>query len=395
MSEISARLLEKYRLLTAMDVRLRRPGAYVNWIRSNYELKRGTATIKAGPTKLTIDPTNVCQLRCPLCPTGQRVQDRDKGHASYDMIRHLIEHVGDSLFFIDFFNWGEPLLNPRTEEIICLASEKKIVSSMSTNLSLPLSDERIERLVTSGLNELIVAADGISTDTYGTYRRQGKIDLVFDNMRRIIALKKALKQTTPVITWQFLVFSFNEHERDRARELADEMGVDRLEFRAPFLQTDRFPVPEQDRQNIAGWQSTDALYQIQDAGAASTKVHKRCGWHYMSSAVNWDGTVTPCCTTFAKRDDFGTLGHQGEKASYMEVVNNSTFRSVRERFAGRRGPVHSICEKCPTPMIMDYNEFLNRQVLLVTFVALINRVRRVFSSGRNKTSSLQTVASGA
>jgi len=371
-----------------MDVRLRRPAAYLNWIRSNYELKRGVATIRAKPTKLTIDPTNVCQLRCPLCPTGQRVQDRDKGHAEFEMFKHLIDEVGDSLFFIDFFNWGEPLLNPRTEDLIRLASAKKIVSSMSTNLSLPLSDERLERLVTSGLNELIVAADGISTETYGTYRRQGKLDLVFDNMRRIIALKRRLKRTTPVVTWQFLVFAFNEHEMDRARELSVELGVDRLEFRTPFLQTDRFPVPEQDQRSIAGWRSSNPLYQIQTTGSVATKTHSRCGWHYMSSAVNWDGTVTPCCTTFEKRDDFGTVGHRGEKASYMEVVNNSTFKAVRERFAGRRGPVQAICENCPTPMIMDYNEFLNRQVILVTFVALINSIKRILMIGQVDRSTL-------
>lgn len=378
MNEFSSRLIGKYRLLSAMDVRLRRPSAYFNWIRSNYELERGVTTIRAKPTKLTIDPTNVCQLRCPLCPTGQRVQDRDKGHAEYEMIKRVIDEVGESVFFIDFFNWGEPLLNPRTEDLIRLASSKKIISSMSTNLSLPLSDERLERLVTSGLNELIVAADGISPETYGTYRRQGKLELVFENVRRIVALKQRLRRTTPVITWQFLVFSFNEHEMDRVRELSVELGVDRLEFRTPFLQTDRFAVPEEDKKSIAGWRSTNPLFQIQTIGSVAKKSHSRCGWHYMSSAVNWDGTVTPCCTTFAKRDDFGTLGLQGEKASYMEVVNNPTFKAVRGRFAGRRGPVESICEKCPTPMIMDYNHFLNRQVILVTFVAAINSLKRLF-----------------
>jgi MoaA/NifB/PqqE/SkfB family radical SAM enzyme len=386
---MASRLEQKYRILTAMDVRLRRPSAYVNWIRSNYELKRGVATIRAKPTKLTVDPTNVCQLRCPLCPTGQRAQDRDKGHAEFELLKRVLDEVGDSVFFIDFFNWGEPLLNPRTEDLIRLASAKKIVSSMSTNLSLPLTDERLERLITSGLNELIVAADGISPETYGTYRRQGKIELVFDNMRRIIALKRRLKRTTPVITWQFLVFSFNEHEMDRARELAVELGVDRLEFRTPFLQTDRFPVPEQDRQSISGWRASNPLFQIKTAGPEpGAKPRSRCGWHYMSSALNWDGTITPCCTTFQKGDDFGTVGHQGEKASYMEVVNNSTFQAVRNRFAGRRGPVQAICENCPTPMIMDYNEFLNRQVILVTLVALINLVKRFFLIRRAGRSTL-------
>lgn len=383
MKEIASRLGQKYRILSGMDVRLRLPSAYVNWIRSNYKLKRGVATIRANPTKLTVDPTNICQLRCRLCPTGQRAQDRDKGHAEFDMLKRVLDGVGDSVFFIDSFNWGEPLLNPPTEDLIRLASAKKIVSIMSTNLSLPLTDERLERLVTSGLNELIVAADGISSETYSTYRRQGKVEQVFDNMRRIITLKRRLRRTTPVITWQFLVFSFNEHEMGRAQELAVEPGVDRLEFRTPFLQTDRFPVPEEDPQSISGWRASNPLFQIKTAGPEpGTKLRSRCGRHYMSSALNWDGTITPGCTTFEKRDDFGTDGNRGEKASYMEVINSSMFQAARNRFAGRRGPVQAVCENCPTPMIMDYNEFLNRQVILVTCVALINLVKRFFLIGQ-------------
>src|SRR5579863_1511586 len=189
-----------------MSPRIKGLRAYSNWALSNYEVLVRASRIKARPVKLTFDPTNVCQLRCPLCPTGLQVQDRDTGHAQLHMFQHLIEEVGDYLFFIDFFNWGEPLLNPRVEEFIRLASSKKIVSSMSTNLSLPLTDDRVNRIVTSGLNEMIVSLDGASSQTYATYRRQGKFDLVYGNMQRIIQEKRRLGQTFPLVTWQFLVF---------------------------------------------------------------------------------------------------------------------------------------------------------------------------------------------
>jgi MoaA/NifB/PqqE/SkfB family radical SAM enzyme len=295
------------------------------------------------------------------------------------MLEKLLDEVGDYVFFIDFFNWGEPLLNPRLHEFIQLANSYNVLCTVSTNLSLPLSDERIQQLVTSGLRELIVSLDGASAGTYETYRRRGKFDLVVDNMRRIVRAKRALGLTTPLISWQFLVFGFNEHEVEKARSMAVEMGVDRILVRPAALDVDRFPLSAEDQAQMANWRPQEPLYQIETVRPSATQHHSRCGWHYTSAAINWDGTVAPCCTVYEKEHDFGTLA-AGD--SYMDVVNNQSFQAVRERFSGRRtNPVAEVCEHCPTPSIMDYHEFLNRQVLLFTAVALIERVRGLWGGG--------------
>lgn len=385
-----ARLRQRYREVALMSPRLKGLRAYANWVRGNFEIRLGTSHIRARPWKLTFDITNVCQLRCPLCPTGLQVQDRSTGHAQFHMFQQLLEQVGDYLFFIDFFNWGEPLLNTRVEEFVQLASSKKIVSNISTNLSLPLTDERIRRIVTSGLNELLVSIDGASSETYATYRRQGKFELVCDNMRRIVQAKRRLGQTLPMVTWQFLVFAFNEHEIDKARAMAAEIGVDRIIFRAPFLDVHRYPMPAAEKKTMAAWAPKNPLYQIAEPGPKS-----RCGWHYMSSAINWDGTVAPCCTTFKTEDDFGTIGKNGEH-SYMDVVNNSSFRAVRDRFAGRqKKPVPLICERCPTPSIMDYHKYMNHQVILLTLAGVLQAVGRFFGGSRAKRAKAPTLPAGA
>jgi MoaA/NifB/PqqE/SkfB family radical SAM enzyme len=373
---------ERYRQVARMRPRLKGPRAYVNWLRSGFELWAGTSRIGARPLKLTMDPTNVCQLRCPLCPTGLQVHDRESGHAQLHMLEKLLDEVGDYLFFIDFFNWGEPLLNTHLEDFINLANSRNVLSTISTNLSLQLSDDRIRRLVTSGLREMIVSLDGASSETYQVYRRRGKFDLVCENMRRIVDMKRRLGSSSPLVTWQFLVFGFNEHEVEKARILAAEIGVDRILFRPAFLDVDRYPLPPEEKEAMAGWRPKDALYQIQSSSEADSKPHSRCGWHYTSTAVNWDGTVAPCCTLFEKRHDFGSLDVSG---SYMDVVNNEAFRSVRERFAGKRKqPVDLVCEHCPTPSIMNYNRFLNRQILLFTAVGLIESIRRLVGGSRGK-----------
>ena len=185
------------------------------------------------------------------------------------------------------------------------------------------------------------------------------------------------------MTWQFIVFRFNEHETDKAKAMASEIGVDRITFRAPLLDVDRYPLPESEKTTMAGWEPTSDLVQIANSDDRGSKRYSRCGWHYMSSAINWDGSVASCCTTFETRDDFGALGKDG-RHSYMDVINNSAFRAVRDRFAGRtKEPVNLVCEKCPTPSIMNYHTFLNRQVILFTAVGLWATVRRFLGRSRS------------
>jgi MoaA/NifB/PqqE/SkfB family radical SAM enzyme len=374
------RLQTRLREVSQLQPRFRRPKAYVNWLRANYELLMRSTVIQARPLKLTFDPTNYCQLRCPLCPTGARIQDRDRGRAQLHLFEHLMEEVGEYVFMIDFFNWGEPLLNPQTEDFIALARRRGIVTSLSSNLSIPMSDGRIQRIIDCGLSQLIVSLDGATPETYGTYRRVGRFDLVIDNMKRILARRAEMGVKHPEVNWQFLVFRFNEHEMDLVRHMAADMGVDSVTFRAPFLDEGRVPLSEADHAAIADWTSTLAEFNRYDPESVNHTVvpeHPRCGWHYMSTAINWDGSVAPCCTVFERRDDFGQLSDR--RGNYMEIVNNPAFQSVRRSFSGRGDSSGLVCDHCPTPFLMGYHTYINRQVMLYLMASTIDVLRRPWS----------------
>jgi MoaA/NifB/PqqE/SkfB family radical SAM enzyme len=367
-------LLDRYGQVARMNTRLKGGKAYLNAARAYFEYSLGRARIEARPLKIIFDATNACQLECPLCPTGQGMIDRSKGHASLDMFRNLMKEIGDYVFFVDFYNWGEPLLNPRLDEFIKIASSYNIISTVSTNLSVRLTDERIDRILASGLNELTISLDGASRETQTRYRRKSDFDLICDNIRRIVAARDRRGQQNPLITWQFIVFGFNEHEIARAEAMADELGVDRIVFQPPFLQVERYPLSEEDRTEIATWTPSDPRFHLH---IDKPKIRARCGWHYTAAAFNWDGGVTPCCTSFMKDDDFGTIGKTGAE-SFRKVFNNATFQAARRLFATRgKETGGGICEKCPTPTAQNYHHYIYRRIAIVTFAALAQGVFRI------------------
>ena len=317
---------------------------YVNWIRANLEMFFRVKKVRARPLQITIDSSNICQLACPICPTGMKKHDRPTGKAKEDLFLNLLKEVGDYLFVVNFFNWGEPFVNSDvTFSWIAAARKKGIRARVSSNLSLELSDEKIQKICASGIHTLVVSLDGATQETYLKYRRNGNFERVMSNLRRIVAEKARLGRG-PRIIWQFLVFSHNEHEVPAARALAKEMGVDEIRFSAPQVD------------EAAGiYAAADPMYHSE-----LSKVHTKlpfesqfpenrdsCVWHYMCAVINWDGALSPCEILYKKTQDFGTLGESGQ-FSFREVYNSPSYQAARAgspRVADAVEPL--VCFRCP------------------------------------------------
>src|SRR5215831_18010103 len=50
--------------------------AYANFLLSKYEMYRGEVSVKSNPYYLLVEPSDVCQLRCPTCVTGIENQSK-------------------------------------------------------------------------------------------------------------------------------------------------------------------------------------------------------------------------------------------------------------------------------------------------------------------------------
>ncbi|MCI0445505.1 radical SAM protein [bacterium] len=363
--------------------------AYWNWIRANYEMATQASIIKARPLKLNIDVTNGCQLSCPMCPTGLKQQDRPIGNLSQDLFKSLLDEIGDFVFFIDFFNWGEPLINKKLDEYIKIANQKKIWTTISTNLSLPLSDQRIQDIIESGLSEMIISADGASPETYSTYRQGGDFELVMQNMQRFVRMKKSLGRKNPYIIWRFLVFGFNENEIQKASDLANQYEVDGIVFAPPYIDYERFPdwIPKDQKFQMKSLQdhleftkATTSSAPTSNEKSPPEKHRSRCDWHYISAAMNPDGSIAPCCALFGKNNDFASYtGKDG--GSYMAGVNSEKYQLIRNRFAGHIDhAVDLVCENCPTPEIMNVGKSVNKLISVLTAVQFMEGIKRIVLS---------------
>ena len=308
---------------------------------SRLEHARGAIQLRSYPTKLTIEPTNVCNLRCPACFTGVGSVGRVRSLMSLDLYRQLLRELGDYLFELELCNWGEPLLHEDLPIMIAEATQRGISTLLSTNFSIPFDAARAERLVASGLTVMGVSIDGATQESYATYRVRGQLERVLANCRLMQEAKQRLGATLPHIYWCFHVFPHNTEDIEAAAAMARELGMD-------IVVEKGWVVGEE-----WGRDSPYQYFKNPDPG--------RCDFLWQRAVVNNDGGVAPCCGSFYREDDMGAFDQSATSGrAFRAVWNGPRFRAAR-RFYTRRPARETataaerehICYDCPATVMWE------------------------------------------
>ena len=97
----------------------------LNYIKNMYSAISRKPYVNSYPIHITVDPANICQLKCPLCPTGQRLPSRQKGMMKFEDFKRIIDQLGDYIMSLSLFSWGEPLLDKDVFKMIEYAKSRK------------------------------------------------------------------------------------------------------------------------------------------------------------------------------------------------------------------------------------------------------------------------------
>jgi MoaA/NifB/PqqE/SkfB family radical SAM enzyme len=370
--------------------------AFHNFLHSKYEMYRGEVSVKSYPYYLTLEPSDRCQLRCPTCVTGIENQMRaDRGRQtvavfrktrtalSYELLDCLLAELGQYLYLTVFYNFGEPLLHKDLPGLIRKVKAYDIETDINTNLSVRLSDERIEALLTSGLDYLYASVDGFSQHTYQIHRVGGDLELVKRNLERIVRKRDELHLDTS-ITFNFLVFSFNEHEIPAAKQYCDELGIhfnrrdafihdptwlpSYRRYERPWVVPEPVSLPPGFSHRVDG--VNIAWSPLPDLGESRPP---RCSWHYGFSAVSAGGKVSPCCAVPDQKNDFGEVAPGA--VTFGDVWNNERYRRSRADFAGGQsdGLEPTVCTQCPVPKFVHHMYSLHDYKVIATARTALDR----------------------
>ena len=290
------------------------------------------------PYKLQVEPMRGCNLKCPGCPANKKNSRQRAGPLSLELFKKFIHQTEDCALFLTLWSWGEPFLNKNLPEMIRYAKSKNIAVVTSTNANLLLNKEYNERVLKSGLDNLIVAVDGASPETYGIYRKGGDFARVVKGIRLLVSQKKKLGLEKPAINLRMVVTSYNEHEIKEIRQLAGKLGVDALTLKSVNPSLDSETV------NLSLIPKNKKYHRYEfseETGAIKKQERFKCTFPWAQTTMFSDGTIAACEADVNASVKFGNL----LKESFGSIWFGRKAENFRKQFVKKK-EAFRFCEKC-------------------------------------------------
>lgn len=314
-----------------------------DYLKTSLSFMAGSEKILGRPMNITLEPTNACNLACPVCETGARSLGRATGHLSMKDFKTLVDKIAPHTNTLLFYYMGEPFLNRESYDMIRYAKDQGI-PYINTCTNGDFADG--EKLVTCGLDEVSFQIGGMSQETHQTYRINSNFERVMKNLKAALDARRRTGSKIQIDSG-FILMKHNEHEVPLFQKTMKDLGVDNALVIDPCVRD-----MEQGRLYLP----SDKNHWFYDPKAYEKGLLKprflppnACPWIYYSLTVHVNGNVVPCCRDPRGEYVIGNLLTQ----SIDEVWNSPAAQAFRRQLHQDQGKI-SICKLCssysPPPM---------------------------------------------
>jgi radical SAM protein with 4Fe4S-binding SPASM domain len=305
----------------------------LNWLRVETSMLARPAIPWGYPTHLQIEPSSLCNLRCPACRVVTGL-GRKGSLMELDLFKKIVDEALENVLVIALWGWGEPFINPAIYDMIAYAKSHGIRLVSSTNGHFLKDPQEAEGLVRAGLDVLIVAVDGSTQETYQLYRTPGTLDEVLQGVRALAEGKRRLGAKLPFINIRTVVSRQNEHEIPDMEELARSCGANMLSLKTLNpLSSDPYsldPTPEDDSDDpfipiIPHYQR----FRYRQGSKTRIRVrHSPCKRLWNNPKILSDGTVCTCTCDVAGSLPLGNVRTE----SLRQIWTSDAYRQRRKQF---------------------------------------------------------------
>lgn len=288
------------------------------------------------PYTVSIEPTSLCNLRCPECPTGSGMIKRENVNLDLSLYEKIIDEIKNTTLHLFLYFQGEPFMNRDIFHMIRYASEKKIFTIISTNGQF--LDKKInQKIIESGLNRLIISIDGADQATFQKYRVGGDLNRVLEGSKNLSEHKRITRQRNPEIIFQFLVFKHNEDQIESIKKLGKISGADRVWIKSAQI------INAQTAIDTIPLNSNYSRYTIDEEGKIiiKSRLRNHCKRLWRTTVITTDGCVIPCC--FDKEGKYVMGDLKSNKLS--EIWHGQKYKKFRTEILINRKGIE-MCNNC-------------------------------------------------
>ena len=189
------------------------------------EIAERRTVLESFPTLLGVQLGTLCNIDCVFCDNGRLPRAKNLPDS-------FLEELPSYLPFAETMSidGGEPLLYKQFRELAEMAVDYPNVSLL-TNTNGQLIDESWVKLFTNGrFRQVMISLDAGLPKTYSALRRGGSLEKIVNATREIVAQRR--EPASPIVTWIFIVNTFNYKEIVEFAKLAADCGVDKIRYKS-------------------------------------------------------------------------------------------------------------------------------------------------------------------
>lgn len=272
--------------------------------------------VDRAPIHLDLEVTNLCQLKCPGCPS-QRL-DYAKGTMDRKTAEMAITFFGGKSIK---FNWrGEPTLCPFLEDLIAQAKKQGYIDLMLNTNGVLLDRERSERMLAAGLTTIAWSLDSSERISYERLRPGARYDEVMTNLKTFL------------------------DARDRMG-LTDEcyVRVQRIGYPNVVKKESDEVFIEYFRENYPGLNAVATNHYKDKSLAGDTDVPSQpCAQPWQRIVMDFQGYMGPCCEMNRFRSPLG----QFPEDSIKDVWHSDGMAFLRACHMSNEQNKLEACKRC-------------------------------------------------
>lgn len=284
------------------------------------------------PMSVYIEPTNLCNIRCQFCPTGNfeliKQVGRKQGVMTWDTFNKMITQLKEfkqKIKIINFYKDGEPLVNKHYPEMARILKNSGVCEQMwvKTN-GLLLNPDVSDRLINSnfdmiGISVIAPHADG--------YKRIADISMDYDKF--VNNIRYLFEHGNSKIYIKMANVNFEQWEIEKFyndfENICDYIAIE----------------------NLHGWSRTDlkdftlgSKPETFDGVVNTERIV--CAWPLYQMAINWNGLVQPCNEDWSWNNIMGDINSK----SLVKIWNGSKFNEFRKMHLRGERFQNKACGNC-------------------------------------------------
>lgn len=292
-----------------------------------YKIKRA-ARLSYPPYQFTIEPTNICNLKCNFCPQSdpEHRNLRPAGQLTEENLKLFLERrkkIRPGNNNINFTLDGEPLINKGFPRFLELAAGDDLFSIFASNgiLLTPDVADRFAKTAPFSVSIDFASDKSIFESIRG---KRGNFDLIYENLLHLI--KRA-------DTSRNVHLNINDITSFSGVDAADSL----IKMKGLFPKNTSGRVRFFSRQfhNFCGHLD----FELQK------KQYRLCPYPWVQMAVAYNGDCVPCCRDTSARSVLGNVFRD----EIMNIWDGREYRQFRHNLLNGQPELNAACKNCDLP----------------------------------------------